>query len=72
MLKFPPEVTRFPNFNYLGGPVSQADGYAFPALADLRGLCPVLVLNAECDDLRSSGQGSDNSKTAGSRKIVDR
>jgi acetyl esterase/lipase len=56
LLKFPPEATSFLNLNFLGGPISSANGYAFPALADLRGMCPTLVLNAEYDDLRASGQ----------------
>ena len=42
--------------NYLGGPLSRADGYAFPALAVLAGLCPLVLLNAEYDALRSSGE----------------
>ena len=42
--------------NYLGGPLSSADGYAFPAGAVLDGLCPTLVLNAEYDHLRASGE----------------
>jgi acetyl esterase/lipase len=46
----------FLTLNYLGGPVSSADGYAMPALAQLEGLCPTLVVNAEYDDLRSSGE----------------
>ena len=42
--------------NYLGGPLSSADGYAFPAGAVLDGLSPTLVLNAEYDHLRASGE----------------
>jgi acetyl esterase/lipase len=42
--------------NYLGGPLSSADGYAFAASAILDGLCPTLVLNAEYDHLRASGE----------------
>ncbi|GAA0497354.1 alpha/beta hydrolase [Streptomyces olivaceiscleroticus] len=42
--------------NYLGGPLSTADGYAAPALADLTAFPPTTVLNAEYDDLRPSGE----------------
>jgi acetyl esterase len=56
ILHFPPAATHAFNVNYLGGPVSQADGYAFPALAALADLGPTLVLNPEYDDLRASGE----------------
>jgi acetyl esterase len=56
MLRFLPTDTAFINGNYLGGAHSRADGYAMPGLAVLDGLCPVLVLDAEFDDLRPSGE----------------
>ena len=42
--------------NYLGGPLSSSDGYAFAAGAILDGLGPTMVLNAEYDHLRASGE----------------
>jgi acetyl esterase/lipase len=52
----PPQQANPLSENYLGGSLSSADGYAFPAGAILDGLCPTLVLNAEYDHLRASGE----------------
>jgi acetyl esterase/lipase len=56
LLRFLPEDRRGITENYLGGPSSLADGYAMPANAVLEGLCPVLLLNSEYDDLRASAE----------------
>jgi acetyl esterase/lipase len=56
VLRFFPPQMQWLNENYLGGPLTSADGYAFGAHAVLEGLCPTLVINAEYDDLRSSGE----------------
>ena len=56
LLRFLPENRRSITENYLGGPASNADGYAMPANAVLEGLCPVLLLNSEYDDLRASAE----------------
>jgi acetyl esterase len=56
LLRFLPEVRRGITENYLGGPASRADGYAMPGNAVLEGLCPVLLLNSEYDDLRASAE----------------
>jgi acetyl esterase/lipase len=56
LLRFLPDVRRGITENYLGGPSSRADGYAMPANAVLEGLCPVLLVNSEYDDLRASAE----------------
>ena len=56
LLRFLPEDRRGITENYLGGPASLADGYAMPANAVLEGLCPVVLLNSEYDDLRASAE----------------
>jgi acetyl esterase/lipase len=66
VLRFTPEATAGINANYLGGPPSLADGYSFPALADVTGLCPTLLVVAEYDDLRTTGEAfGDQLATAG-------
>ena len=56
LLRFLPHDFAEIRRNYLGGPESGADGYAMPGLAVLEGLCPTVVVNAEYDDLRASGE----------------
>jgi len=56
MLRFLPEDVEAITRNYLGGAPSSAPGYAMPAGAVLEGMCPVVVVNAEYDDLRPSGE----------------
>ncbi|WP_296665822.1 alpha/beta hydrolase [Demequina sp.] len=54
-LDFPPHITRALNANYLDG-ASPDDAYAFPGGHDPRGLPPTLIVTADKDRLRASGQ----------------
>lgn len=60
--EMPPVMTISPDFhremaaNYLGDDAYPTSPYAMPGDADLSGLGATLVLNAEYDDLRASGE----------------
>ncbi len=54
--RFPLERCRELNLNYVGDPALLSHPYAFPAHGDPSGLPPTLIVNAEVDDLRPSGE----------------
>ena len=54
-LTFPPESSAAINRNYLGDAVDD-DGYAFPGGHDLTGMPATLIVNADRDRLRASGE----------------
>jgi acetyl esterase len=56
VLRFPQPLVNLLVENFLGGPVQEAEAYAFAALGKLEGLPPTLLLVSEYDDLRSSGE----------------
>jgi len=55
-LRFDPELIQAVNVNYVGDPDLLHDPVAFPANAELTGMPRTFILNAEADDLRSSGE----------------
>jgi acetyl esterase/lipase len=55
-LRFTPEFMRAVNLNYVGDEELLHDSVAFPANAPVHGFPPTLVVNAEADDLRPSGE----------------
>lgn len=55
-LRFTPEFIRAVNLNYVGEPRRMHDAVAFPANGVGPRLPPTLVLTAEADDLRASGE----------------
>ena len=54
--RFTPELCRELNLGYVGQPELLQHPYAFPTHGDLEGMPPTLVVNAQIDDLRPSGE----------------
>jgi acetyl esterase len=54
-VRFTPQVVRGFNMNYAGTAPGDAR-YAFPADGDIEGLPPILIVNAEADEMRASGE----------------
>lgn len=55
-LRFAPDFVRAVNVNYVGRPELLDDPIAFPANGDVGGMPATYIINAEADDLRSSGE----------------
>ncbi|MGA1838092.1 alpha/beta hydrolase fold domain-containing protein [Herbiconiux sp. 11R-BC] len=54
--RFLPGMVRTINENYVGRMTGLDDPVAFPGTGDLAGFPPVIIVNAEADDLRASGE----------------
>ncbi|MEO7123903.1 MAG: alpha/beta hydrolase [Lacisediminihabitans sp.] len=54
--RFPPDESAKINLNYVGDPELLLEPYAFPSYGHQQGLPPTLIINADSDDLRSSGE----------------
>ncbi|WP_432246216.1 alpha/beta hydrolase (plasmid) [Arthrobacter sp. G.S.26] len=64
--QFDPATVERMNRNYAGSPAAMSDFHAFPGGADLWGFPPTLMLDADHDTLRASGQTlRDELKNAG-------
>ena len=56
LVQFRPDTVEKMNRNYAGSVEAMADPFAFPGGHDLTGMPPTLVLDADRDSLRASGE----------------